>query len=96
MASENSLVKTTWDVRPTAEGGASREGAWPHYADTDVHLKGVQSSQSRLLCLQTIASGALVLCSDVSLNKTFLSNRVVTSPTFFRSCSTEDGARGGS
>lgn len=25
MASENSLVKTTWDARPTAEGGASRE-----------------------------------------------------------------------
>lgn len=25
MASENSLVKTTWDARPAAEGGASRE-----------------------------------------------------------------------
>lgn len=92
MASENSLVKTTWDARPTADSGASGGGAWPHYAD--VHLKGVQSSQSRLLCLQPIANGALVLCSDVSPNKTFLSNRVVTSPTFFRSRSTEDGAGG--
>lgn len=39
MASENSLVKTTWDARPTAEGGASRE-ALGHTALTLSSSKG--------------------------------------------------------